>query len=90
MRFVAATNHRCSAVSRGYASVTRSSGIPDKRSRDADRPPKTTVAFVRSAQSIPDNRERAVAARACQLLPPVQLLLSTNNHGMIVTWNSEL
>lgn len=75
MRFVAEASRRCSAVSRGCADVMRSSGKPDKRSRDADRLPKTMVAYAPLAQSTLDNRERAVAAEACRLPPSARLSL---------------
>lgn len=75
MRFVAEVSRRCFAVSRDCVDVMRSSRKPDKRSRDADRLPKTMVAYAPLAQSILDNRERAVAAKACQLLLSARLSL---------------
>jgi len=79
VRFVVEVNRRCFAVSRDCADVTRFSRTPDRHFRDEDKLPKTMVAFVPSAQSIPNNRERGVVAGACQLLPPVRLSLSTKN-----------
>lgn len=75
MRFVAEVSHRCSVVSRDCADVMRSSRKPDKRFRDADKLPKTMVAYALLAQSILNNRERAVAVKACRLLLPAPLLL---------------
>lgn len=78
MRFAAEVNRRCSVVSRDCAGVTRSSGIPGKRFRDADKLPKTMVAFVPLAQSILDNRERVVAVEAYQPLLLAQSSLTVN------------
>lgn len=79
MRFVAEVNRRCSVVSRDCAGVTRSSGIPGKRSQDVDKLPKTMMAFVPLAQSILSNQERVVVVKACQPLLPAQSLLSAIN-----------
>lgn len=78
MRFAVEVDRRCFAVSQGYADATRFSGKPGKRSRDADKPPRTMMAYVRLAQLILDSRERAVVAVAYQLLPTVRLSLPRN------------
>lgn len=85
MRFVAEVNRRCSAVSQGYANVMRSSETPGKRFQDEDKLPKTTVAFFLLAQLIPDNQERAVVVKVCQLLLFVRLSLSTNCNNFPVS-----
>lgn len=80
MRFVAEVNRHCSVVSRDCAGVMHFSGIPGKRFRDADKLPKTMVASVLLAQSIPDNQERAVVVEACQ-----PLLLAQSSLSVIMT-----
>lgn len=76
VRFVAEVNRHCSVGSRDCAGVTHFSRIPGKRFRDADKLPKTMVAFDLLAQSILNNQGRAVVVEVCQPLLLAQSSLS--------------